>query len=321
MVNHTQTVFTNSLSGAVLLDKVIDYAGIFPPSQLPLNEAINNYADYMNEGDSWILGPFVFPAHNLSKLDEYMDLFTSEKPLSISAIIRRATNSAEMMTFLEEDLQTIQNFEKKYGGITKVEVLELPLPSLSLCQTDFEQIRALIEKYNVTCYCEIPIGNGFNEEELDKCLELISNTNKLRAKLRTGSVKKELIPNVDVVSTFIYLCKKHQVPMKFTAGLHHPMRMYRDEVKTKMHGFVNVFTAGFMAFYHDLASKQIQDILSDENHRNFSFQKDKLVWNDLEIPIKDIKNLRTKYVCSFGSCNFIGPIKEFIDLNIIEGGI
>lgn len=321
MVDQTQTILSNSQSGKVLLDQVIDYAGIFPPSKLPLSEAINNYEEYINRGDAWILGPFVFPAHNLNKLDGYMDLFTSARPLSISALVRKSTNPAEMIKFLEEDLRTIQYFNKKYERISNIDLLELPLPSLYLRNSDFEQIVGLIEKYNITCYCEIPVGDSFNEEGLNNCIELLSNTNELRAKLRTGSVKKELIPNVDIVSAFIYACKKHQVSMKFTAGLHHPIRMYRGEVDNKMHGFINVFTAGFMAFHHDLSKNHIQDILLDENHLNFSFQKDRLVWKDLEILAEDIQMLRNNYLCSFGSCNFIDPVKEFIDLEIIKGGI
>lgn len=32
----------------------------------------------------------------------------------------------------------------------------------------------------------------------------------------------------------------HQVPIKFTAGLHHPIGQYREELQAKMHCFLNV---------------------------------------------------------------------------------
>lgn len=320
MVKQTKSILSNSLSTQRLFNTLIDYAGVFPPTQLPLEEAITNYANYINREDSWILGPFVFPASNLNKLDEHMYLFDSNRPLSLSALVRKSKNPAELIDFLAEDLQTIQKFREKYEGKVKINFLELPLPSLHLDEEDVNQIVTLIKKYHVTCYCELPVENNFNKNALDSCIKMIADTNQLRTKLRTGGIKKELIPNIETVTSFIHICKKYNVSMKFTAGLHHPIRMYRDEVNTKMHGFLNVFTAGLMAFQYDLEHNQIRNILSDENHRNFSFENDTFRWANLDISASDIKDLRNKFICSFGSCNFVGPINEFIELDIIEGG-
>src|SRR5262245_38924762 len=53
-----------------LLGGIIDYAGLFPPAQLPLEEAIRNYARYRTEPESWMLGRFVIPATRLKELAE-----------------------------------------------------------------------------------------------------------------------------------------------------------------------------------------------------------------------------------------------------------
>ena len=39
-----------------LLTGVVDYAGLFPPARLPLDEAIRNYARYRQGSDAWMLG-------------------------------------------------------------------------------------------------------------------------------------------------------------------------------------------------------------------------------------------------------------------------
>jgi hypothetical protein len=56
------------------------------------------------------------------------------------------------------------------------------------------------------------------------------------------------------------------VPLKFTAGLHHPIRHSNDSVQTKMHGFINVFAAAAIAYAHRAVdAQQVQAILEDED--------------------------------------------------------
>lgn len=323
MVNQAQNTLYQSESASALMDTIIDYAGIFPPTELPLEKAIHNYAQYINRNKSWMIGPFVFPVARLDELDEYMHLFTSEKPLTLSAIIKKADSEDDILKLLKKDLEKIQQFQKKYEGKFTTTSLELPLPSLDVSKKTLEKIVTLSEQYNVTCYCEVPLHQGITRDEFTQIIanfaKANNSKNQLRAKLRTGSVKRELIPEIETVASFIDVCKENKVSMKFTAGLHHPVREYREEVDGMMHGFLNVFTAGLMAYYYDLNKSKIIDILSDEDKTSFSFNDDHLIWNDLKISSTDIQKLRN-YVCSFGSCNFIGPFKELSDLNIIKGG-
>src|SRR3954447_588364 len=70
-----------------LLANVIDYAGLFPPAQLPLDAAIRNYARYRAEPESWMLGRFICPAARLAELSPYVDeLFGDGRPLAVSAL-------------------------------------------------------------------------------------------------------------------------------------------------------------------------------------------------------------------------------------------
>ena len=58
-------------------------------------------------------------------------------------------------------------------------------------------------------------------------------------KLRTGGVTADAFPDSMQVGHALVSAAAQQLPIKFTAGLHHPVRQFRDEVKTKMHGFLN----------------------------------------------------------------------------------
>src|SRR5436305_3553099 len=50
---------------------IIDYAGLFPPAQLPLDEAIRRYARYRTEPESWMMGRFVCPLSLVPDLISY----------------------------------------------------------------------------------------------------------------------------------------------------------------------------------------------------------------------------------------------------------
>src|SRR5437870_206137 len=62
---------TMSASLRALLDQSIDYAGLFPPAKLPLDEALRNYARYRKETESWMLSHFVSPVERLAELAEF----------------------------------------------------------------------------------------------------------------------------------------------------------------------------------------------------------------------------------------------------------
>lgn len=95
--------------------------------------------------------------------------------------------------------------------------------------------------------------------------------------------------------------------MKFTAGLHHPLRRFDAGVKTHMHGFINVFTAGVLAHSLQLEADEMVPILTDETPSDFVFTDDHLAWNDLDASTAEIAAARREFVTSFGSCSFDEP--------------
>ena len=77
---------TNPLK--ILLTEIIDYAGLFPPSQLSMAVAVQNYAAYLKSEHSWMLGRFIVPVPNLDKFcKEAEKHFDGVKPWRLSVII------------------------------------------------------------------------------------------------------------------------------------------------------------------------------------------------------------------------------------------
>src|SRR5687768_16064887 len=54
----------------ILLNEIIDYAGLFPPSQASMSDAVLNYATYRHSNDGWMLGRSILP---VARLDEFYE--------------------------------------------------------------------------------------------------------------------------------------------------------------------------------------------------------------------------------------------------------
>ena len=125
-------------------------------------------------------------------------------------------------------------------------------------------------------------------------------------KLRTGGVTADAFPTSAQIARALVTAATHQLPIKFTAGLHHPIRQFRDEVKTKMHGFLNVLGAAVLSAEHQWDADQAAMMLEDEDPESFSFTDDFFAWGDWKIDTERLQ-YRRKFVRSFGSCSFDEP--------------
>src|SRR5262249_33100125 len=69
-------------------------------------------------------------------------------------------------------------------------------------------------------------------------------------KLRCGGLEASAFPSAEQVAFTVFQCRNAfstSVPLKFTAGLHHPIRHFDAQLNTPVHGFLNVFVAGALA--------------------------------------------------------------------------
>jgi hypothetical protein len=135
-------------------------------------------------------------------------------------------------------------------------------------------------------------------------------------KLRTGGVTADAFPTSMQIAKALVTPATHQLPLKFTAGLHHPLRQYREEVETKMHGFLNVLGAAVLAAEHRWDANQTAIMLDEENADSFSFTDDFFAWREWRIDTKRLQ-YRRRFVVSFGSCSFDEPRDDLRELNLL----
>jgi len=134
--------------------------------------------------------------------------------------------------------------------------------------------------------------------------------------MRTGGVTADAFPASAQIAAALVTPATHQVPIKFTAGLHHPLRQYREEVQTKMHGFLNVLGAAVLAAEHKWDAAQTAEMLEDEAVGSFKFDDEFFAWRDWKIDIRRLKD-RRRCATSFGSCSFDEPREDLRALKLL----
>ena len=296
-----------------LLAQAIDYAGLFPPASLALEPALENYAEYIRTPDAWMLGAFILPVAEFGAAARSFSGFDSDHLLRISALGPKTDNADAFRASLAGAMESIDRFRANGEGLAVIDQFEMALPAEMNGDT-LKGIRARLDS-QLRTFWEAPVHAA------ERAIKLIANGNrdhaggKLGYKLRTGGVTANAFPTSTEIACVLACAGTHQVPIKFTAGLHHPIRLFHDSVQTKMHGFLNVLGAAVLALEHDWTEKQIAEMLDDEDPAAFSFTDDSFAWRDWRVATERIAEHR-ELVTSFGSCSFDEPRDDLRALNL-----
>lgn len=290
-----------------LLNGVIDYAGLFPPASLSMNDAVRNYARYLQSLDQWALARFIVP---VSRLEEFTAAVHSLPP-----DFRNQTwqLSALVGARVEDDLNLIADFNQRFSRASR----SLLIDAIELKVTRVEEIQTLMLPLSLTSYIEIPIA-----EDVKSFIVAIKKKN-YRAKVRTGGVVTDAIPSPQDLARFIFLCAKHHVAFKATAGLHHairglyPLTYAPDSPSGTMFGFLNVFLASAFA-YSGLSESDLVKLLNETDLNHFSFHEGEARWRTHTLGVSMLEEIRTHFVLSFGSCSFEEPIEDLKKYHLLD---
>ena len=306
-------VMAVSASLRALLAQIIDYAGMFPPCALALEPALRNQATYVRSAEAWMLNGFVLPVEQFESTRQFLSQFDRQHALGVAALGPKTASADAFLTVLSRAATAIRSFSISEKDHISIGHLEMLLPN--------DVDAASLKKANAIAG-ELPVFWEAPPERAEQTIELIAGHNSdektptFGYKLRTGGVTADAFPTSAQIARALVTAAKHQLPIKFTAGLHHPIRQFRDEVKTKMHGFLNVLGAAVLAAEHRWDVDQAVMMLEDEDPESFSFIDDFFAWRDWKIDTKHLQD-RRKVVRSFGSCSFDEPRDDLRALNLL----
>jgi hypothetical protein len=315
---------------------LIDYAGIFPPASLDLKTAFSNHIKYLESQYSWMLSKFVISAKRLPELTALIDNenISLERKISFAILGGSEVSLSKFFEALIDDINMISKFKSRFGDNVITETYEVRVPLELFVIPDIQKIKEFFRnvmghfldklKNNITVFYE-----AIPKKDLVHLVSAISNFNlesgsiedstpQAGYKIRTGGVEASSFPAPEKIAYLLKICREHDVPLKSTAGLHHPLRHYDQSVKTKMHGFINVFCAGIFAYNLDLNEHELTRMLLDESPDHFKFSDDSISWDIYEVFKEEIADAREKFITSFGSCSFEEPIADLKSLNLLQ---
>ena len=281
----------------ILMSRAVDYAGLFPPAGLSMDEAVRNYADYARTEHAWMLGRFIVPAARLQEFAKSLEAnccAERDLPWMLSLL---ASKDAEA------DIAAMEQF---VSGAAFVDALELRAESA----VEAERLLAAYPR-GISRFVECPPA------ALPQILPVLLRYGA-NAKIRTGGVTPEAIPGVETVADFLLVCHAAGVACKATAGLHHAMRgeypltYETGAVRATMHGFLNLLAA--MLLVNTGAPKDaVVSALESIDPRDFRFTRVTFRWREYQFSRPQIEAARQQGLVSFGSCSFLEPVQTLAD--------
>ena len=296
-----------------LLTSSIDYAGMFPPCSLALEPALENHASYVRSPDAWMLNGFVLPVQQFDAARRLLSNFDPLHPLRVAALGSKTANADTFLDALEDANSAIRSFSKYDVDLVSIAQLEMFLPD-GVELVSLKEAKAIVG--------DLPVFWEAPPDKAEKTIALLAKHNSdqgvatFGCKLRTGGITADAFPTSAQIAEALVKSATHQLPIKFTAGLHHPIRQFRDEVQTKMHGFLNVLGAAILAAEHQWDANQAVMMLEDEDRESFLFTDDFFAWREWKIDVERLR-FRRRFVASFGSCSFDEPREDLRALNLL----
>lgn len=291
---------------AAMFAELVDYAGLFPPSKVSMQEAVLNYATYRSSNYGWMLGRFVTP---VARLDEFLES-------AGDFLLREGHNPWHLAVLAGEDINAtirqIREFNRLNAPRVVADVVEVKATTVSKIENT---VNLLPE--DLMAYFEISTGDGF--ADLVTALAL----RKQRAKIRTGGITTTDFPAARDVIRFVRTCMAANVPFKATAGLHHPLRCFKPLTYAEnaphgtMHGFLNtLLMTGFARESYRVGL--LEQLMEEEFEEVFHFTEGGVAWRGEHfLTLGHIERLRSKGMISFGSCSFDEPVEDLRSMGLL----
>jgi hypothetical protein len=308
-----------------LMDGLIDYAGLFPPSKLAMGPAVENFARHVRSEHAGFLSRFICPVTKLMDLTEHGAMlmpgtFATSGYREMADDLPGWSVSAIIDADLDECLGVIDEFNEHHRheehGLARVDAVEMRVGAPG----DIDAALDLIPD-DITPSFEFPKGTVIGGDPRGFVAALAGNDSL--AKIRCGGVTPDLFPSCEDIARFLHACHRADVPFKATAGLHHPVRAeqnltYEDNPpRGVMHGFFNVFLAAALVRVADIDEATTVRILEETDPGAFVLTDTDAGWRDITINLLELSRVREAFATGYGSCSFDEPVDDVKALGLL----
>jgi hypothetical protein len=244
-----------------LFERLIDHAALFPPASMSMEEALAEDRAARSSPYAWMLDRFVCPATRLGELDGL------DAPVSV---------------VVDGPLEA------------PADALEVRLTAARPDPRELRRLAAELGQWSSEVYYELRLGESWRDS-IPATVGAIAAVGG-RVKLRCGG---EVVPTAEQVALVMVSCHATRVPLKATAGLHHPLR------RGSQHGFLNFLCA---AAHSGESLQAVQAILEEVSLEGLPLA---------ELTEAQARSTRRRILKGFGSCSWREPVDDLRELGVL----
>jgi hypothetical protein len=295
---------------ALLLGEAFDYAGLYPPAGLSLSEGLEEYADLLEGPAEWLINTFVCPAPKLKELEitaQKQGLFEDGDPLGLVITLSPSDGLSP-----QEAVDKVRSVIAESSWL-EAAAIEIALHPSGERRSWLKHLKKLGQELD----CPVMLELGWSNDFPDFMVECITAWDEFGFKARLGGIHPEDTPSVPQTARFITECSSLDVPFKFTAGLHHPLRHHDPILGGWRHGFLNVVCASLSAVAGEASAKDVERILDMQGAGGFAFGDERMVIGSESFSIEELE-VFADYCHGIGSCSIMEPYEGLVRLGLVE---
>jgi hypothetical protein len=265
----------------VSLSGLIDYAGMYPPESLSLEDALASYRRHQQGAHEWMLGPFLCPSSQLHDLEWLLE----EERVPVGVICDQPPEEA------------VPAIEASGLSIRQIETTDL-------------EIGSHLDRINreVAVWLEAPT------ERVSK-IAIANPHRRIGVKVRCGGATAKAFPSPEALAETMFDTFHAGLPMKATAGLHHPWRHYWLPLEVWRHGFLNLLAAA-AALVTSSDRDEVERLLATDQPGDLD--RNHLRLESHTFSVSDLRSARV-FFRSYGSCSFDEPVDDLESMGSLWG--
>lgn len=262
-----------------------DDAAVFPPGNLPLEQAVSAHLRHVRSAHAELVGPLVLAVDHLARLAEAVaDVPADAVELAVTAPLPRVGDALAAA-----------------GSVpaARLTALEVALPQGTQPHDVAPALDAALGDRDMTVFVEVP-RDGHQADVLAE----LAGAGYL-AKFRTGGERAELYPDEKELAASVVAAVQAGVPYKATAGLHHAVRNTDPVTGFEQHGFLNLLTATAVAL-GGADESQLAALLADRDGVHVAER------------VRTLGPEVRQAFRSFGTCSIAEPVAELAGLDLLD---
>ena len=301
-----------------LLTGLIDYAGLFPPSKLPMDPAVTEFARQRRSREAFILSRFIVPAAKLEEFERALagvPEVTDAEPEDLTDQSGVVSGPWRLSVLVGGDMDAarakIDAFNRRNVGLAEADAIETKPASAS----DIVHTAAAFD--GIEAFYELAY-----DRDPAPLMEVVAEHGG-RVKIRTGGVTEDAFPEVSQVADFLFAARAAGLAFKATAGLHHPLRgeyrlTYEEGCPSgTMHGFLNLFLAAAFVHQGELGIMDVKELLGERSAGVLDFSSAGVSWRGHRLAADELAATRRDFALSYGSCSVQEPVEEMHALRLL----